>query len=320
MEKLSLVVAMYNEEAMASHFLEVLSATLDEISDFEKEIIIVNDGSNDKTLEILRAAQQKYKDLKIVSLSRNFGHEAAIAAGLNIASGDAIIPLDGDLQDPPYLIPLMLEKYREGYDVVNAKRAKRKGDTLFKKWTASAFYKLIDSLSGKVKVPQNVGHYRLISRRVLNEVIKLNDYVRVFRVEVPFVGFKTCEITFERGNRTLGKTHYNIKAMTDLAMDAIVSTSIEPLKLITNWTIGFAIVFLFSVVALIITFSVDVSLEYHLIATPYYVLWLALEIVYLLFVIIMTVLSVMSQYLGRTYLEAQKRPFYIIDKIFENKK
>ena len=190
MEKLSLVVAMYNEEAMASYFLEVLSATLDEISDFEKEIIIVNDGSSDKTLEILRAAQQKYKDLKIVSLSRNFGHEAAIAAGLNIASGDAIIPLDGDLQDPPYLIPLMLEKYREGYDVVNAKRAKRKGDTLFKKWTASAFYKLIDSLSGKVKVPQNVGHYRLISRRVLNEVIKLNDYVRVFRVEVPFVGFR----------------------------------------------------------------------------------------------------------------------------------
>ncbi len=311
---LSIVVPMYNEEKMVNLFLQTLTDDLKNLS-YDLEIVAVNDGSKDQTLDLLMKAQELYPQLIIVNLSRNFGHEGAIAAGLSVASGDIIVPLDADLQDPPSLIPSLIAKYEEGYEVVNAKRKSREGESAFKRGTASLFYKVIGKFSNKVRVPNNVGHFRLISRRVLDEVIKLNDYVRVFRAEVPYVGFKTTSIEFERPLRKEGKTHYNLKMMSDLAIDSIVSTSIEPLKLITKFTIGYMMFYLLSVIALIVIYGVDKGLELTLINNTHYIIWLIAEIIGLFFLIICFFFALIAEYLGRTFLEAQKRPFFIIDKV-----
>lgn len=311
---LSVVVPMYNEEKMVNLFLQTLTDDLKNLS-YDLEIVAVNDGSKDQTLDLLMKAQELYPQLIIVNLSRNFGHEGAIAAGLSVASGDIIVPLDADLQDPPSLIPSLIAKYEEGYEVVNAKRKSREGESAFKRGTASLFYKVIGKFSNKVRVPNNVGHFRLISRRVLDEVIKLNDYVRVFRAEVPYVGFKTTSIEFERPLRKEGKTHYNLKMMSDLAIDSIVSTSIEPLKLITKFTIGYTMFYLLSVIVLIVIYGVDKGLELTLINNTHYIIWLIAEIIGLFFLIICFFFALIAEYLGRTFLEAQKRPFFIIDKV-----
>lgn len=299
---------------MVNLFLQTLTDDLKNLS-YDLEIVAVNDGSKDQTLDLLMKAQELYPQLIIVNLSRNFGHEGAIAAGLSVASGDIIVPLDADLQDPPSLIPSLIAKYEEGYEVVNAKRKSREGESAFKRGTASLFYKVIGKFSNKVRVPNNVGHFRLISRRVLDEVIKLNDYVRVFRAEVPYVGFKTTSIEFERPLRKEGKTHYNLKMMSDLAIDSIVSTSIEPLKLITKFTIGYMMFYLLSVIALIVIYGVDKGLELTLINNTHYIIWLIAEIIGLFFLIICFFFALIAEYLGRTFLEAQKRPFFIIDKV-----
>ena len=313
---LSIVVPMYNEEKMVDLFLKTLTTDLKDLN-YDLEIIAVNDGSKDQTLNLLIKAQEIYPQLVIVNLSRNFGHEGAIAAGLSVTKGDIIVPLDADLQDPPSLIPTLIEKYEEGYEVVNAKRKSRAGESAFKKGTANLFYKVIGKFSNKVKVPNNVGHFRLISRRVLDEVIKLNDYVRVFRAEVPYVGFLTTTIEFERPLRKEGKTHYNVKMMTDLAIDSIVSTSIEPLKLMTKFTIIYGLIYLLSVISLIILFGVDKGLDLTLITNTHYLIWLIAEIMGLFFLIICFFFALIAEYLGRTFLEAQKRPFFIIDKIIK---
>ncbi len=313
---LSIVVPMYNEEKMVDLFLKTLTTDLKDLN-YDLEIIAVNDGSKDQTLNLLIKAQEIYPQLVIVNLSRNFGHEGAIAAGLSVTKGDIIVPLDADLQDPPSLIPTLIEKYEEGYEVINAKRKSRAGESAFKKGTANLFYKVIGKFSNKVKVPNNVGHFRLISRRVLDEVIKLNDYVRVFRAEVPYVGFLTTTIEFERPLRKEGKTHYNVKMMTDLAIDSIVSTSIEPLKLMTKFTIIYGLIYLLSVISLIILFGVDKGLDLTLITNTHYLIWLIAEIMGLFFLIICFFFALIAEYLGRTFLEAQKRPFFIIDKIIK---
>lgn len=317
MKKLSIVVPMYNEEEGASTFLSVLHETLDTITTYEKEVVVVNDGSKDKTLSILKAELDNYDDLIIVNLSRNFGHERAIAAGLSTCSGDLIVPMDADLQDPPSLIPELIRKYEEGYDVVNAKRRTRNKDSYMKRATASAFYRTIRHFAGDLEIPDDVGHFRLISRPVLDKVISLNEYIRVFRLEVPFVGYKTCEILFDRPDRAMGKTHYNYKRMLNLASDSIVSTSTKPLDYILKATIGCIILTLLAAIALIVTFAVDRGLSLNLISSIYYVIWLVAVIFLIFFDLLMCSLSILSKYIGGTFLEAQKRPAFIIEEIIK---
>jgi dolichol-phosphate mannosyltransferase len=275
--------------------------------------VVVNDGSKDQTLKLLKTQQAKQSNLIIVNLSRNFGHEPAVAAGIKTATGDAIIPMDADLQDPPMLIAELLKKFEEGFEVVNAKRKGRHEDTFFKRFSAIKFYQFIAKLSGKIKIPQNVGHFRLISRRVADEVNRLSERNRVFRIEVPFVGFKTTEVLFDRPKRAAGETHYNLQSMMKLAVDSIASTTSVPLVWPVQVWIGVSMLFALSVIGQIVTGI------FFLVESTIHVIWIVTNIMIFMFVLLFFVLSILSLYLSRVFIETQNRPFYVIDQVISGK-
>jgi dolichol-phosphate mannosyltransferase len=309
MKKISIVVPMYNEEKVIPLFFAEINRVLTTLPQYQFELVVVNDGSKDQTLTLLKAQQTKQSNLIIVNLSRNFGHEPAVAAGIKTATGDAIIPMDADLQDPPMLIAALIKKFEEGFEVVNAKRKGRHEDTFFKRFSAIKFYQFIAKLSGKIKIPQNVGHFRLISRRVADEVNRLSERNRVFRIEVPFVGFKTTEVLFDRPKRAAGETHYNLQSMMKLAVDAIASTTSVPLVWPVQVFLTVGIFFAISVIGqfvLGIFFSLEAII--HLV-------WLVTNIIILMFVLLFFILSILSLYLSRVFIETQNRPFYLIDEI-----
>jgi dolichol-phosphate mannosyltransferase len=309
MKKISIVVPMYNEEKVIPLFFAEINRVLSTLPQYQFELVVVNDGSKDQTLSLLKAQQAKQSNLIIVNLSRNFGHEPAVAAGIKTATGDAIIPMDADLQDPPILIAELLKKFEEGFEVVNAKRKGRHEDSFFKRFSAIKFYQFIAKLSGKIKIPQNVGHFRLISRRVADEVNRLSERNRVFRIEVPFVGFKTTEVLFDRPKRAAGETHYNLQSMMKLAVDAIASTTSVPLIWPVQVWIGVSVFFLLSVIAQFVA-GIFLPLEPNI-----HLLWLVTNIIILMFVLLFFVLSILSLYLSRVFIETQNRPFYLIDQV-----
>lgn len=318
MKKLiSIVVPMYNEKAMVDVFLTKINEVIQANNTYSFEVVAVNDGSRDETLSLLYAAQKQYRYLRVVNLSRNFGHEPAVAAGLSVAKGEAIIPLDADLQDPPELIKPMLALFEEGYEVVNARRSSRKEDKFIKRFTAKEFYKVIDKLSGKIKIPANVGHYRLISRRVLEHVLALPESNRVFRVEVPYVGFKTAEVVFVRPKRAHGETHYNMKSMIDLAINAITITSTKPLDMVIKTTVFMGGLTFFSALLQLVFFILDITNVLTLLWLNQS-LFLLINILFFLTTLVLASLSLIAVYVGKTFNESQKRPFYVIESVKES--
>lgn len=320
MKKLvSIVAPMYNEEEMAPLFYETISKIMDKIQDqYDTELVLVNDGSKDKTWEILKEFHEKDHRVHAIKFSRNFGHEAAITAGLKYAKGDAVIIMDADLQDPPELIFQMLEKFEEGYEIVNAKRADRKKDGFLKRKTAEEYYEVIYRLSGKIKVPKNVGNYRLMSKRVVEAVNALPEHNRVFRVLVPFVGYKTTELEYVRPARPKGETKYNYNSMFKLAGDSIVSSSLVPL----SWAFKLSLdLIAISVLALITT------LVFYILGRcgidPFIFwdtgLYLILSFISLGFSLCLFFIGILSQYQARTFVEAQQRPLFIVEEDLENK-
>ena len=313
MKKISIVVPMYNEEKVIPLFFAEINKVLATLPQYQFELVVVNDGSKDQTLALLKAQQTKQTNLIIVNLSRNFGHEPAVAAGIKTATGDAIIPMDADLQDPPMLIAALLKQFEDGFDVVNAKRKGRHEDTFFKRFSAIKFYQFIAKLSGKIKIPQNVGHFRLISRRVADEINRLSERNRVLRIEVPFVGFKTTEVLFDRPKRAAGETHYNLQSMMKLAVDAIASTTSVPLVWPVQVFLAVGMLFAISVIAqLSLLIFVPMEATIHLI-------WLATNIIVLMFVLLFFILSILSLYLSRVFIETQNRPFYVIDQVISGR-
>ena len=303
---------MYNEEKVVKIFFSTINDVIASIHDYQFELIVVNDGSKDQTLTLLYDQFKIQSNLVVVNLSRNFGHEPAVAAGIKVAKGDAIIPMDADLQDPPSLIKELLKKFEEGFDVVNAKRKSRHEDSFFKRFSAIKFYQFIAKLSGKVKIPQNVGHFRLISRRVANEVIALSERNRVFRIQVPYIGFKTTEVFFDRPKRAAGETHYNLKSMLKLAVDSIASTTSVPLV----WPLTVAIIMGFistlsilSQITLLIVLSLDMYVQ---------LLWLVTNVFLMILTILFFMLAIMSLYISRVFIETQNRPFFVIESIQRN--
>ena len=313
MKKISIVVPMYNEEKVIPLFFAEINRVLSTLPQYQFELVVVNDGSKDQTLSLLKAQQTKQPQLIIVNLSRNFGHEPAVAAGIKTATGDAIIPMDADLQDPPMLISQLLKQFESGFEVVNAKRKGRHEDTFFKRFSAIKFYQFIAKLSGKIKIPQNVGHFRLISRRVADEVNRLSERNRVFRIEVPFVGFKTTEVLFDRPKRAAGETHYNLQSMMKLAVDAIASTTSVPLVWPVQIFLTVGSLFAISVIGqMLIAIFLPIEATIQLI-------WLATNIIVLMFVLLFFILSILSLYLSRVFIETQNRPFYVIDQVISGR-
>ena len=310
MKKISIIVPMYNEEEMIPLFFETTNNVIKNLDNkYKVSFTCVDDGSKDRTLDLLKKQRKIQSNIRIISFSRNFGHEAAVCAGLKQSNGDIIIVMDADLQDPPEVILQLIKKYEEGYDVVNAKRINREKDSFLKRITAEGFYYIINKLSTKNKIPSNVGNFRLMTRKVVDYINELTESNRVFRVEVPYVGFPTAEVEFVRPDRIKGKTHYNYKSMFRLAGDSIVSNSIEPLRWILLLGIGFLII---SIILFIIFLILKLT---KVLGT----LGIILSTISIWGSIILICIGIVGNYVGRTLIETQKRPLYYIKEEIEDK-
>jgi glycosyltransferase involved in cell wall biosynthesis len=300
--ELSIVVPMWNESAVLDGFFGRLVPVLESITD-RYEILCIDDGSSDDTFQRLEAFREQNPRIRLIGLSRNFGKENALSAGLDFAAGLAVIPMDADLQDPPEVVPQMVEKWREGYDVVLAKRASREGESWAKRATAAAFYRLIGRLS-QVDIPENVGDFRLMDRRVVEVLATLPERSRFMKGVFAWLGFRQITLEYAREQRAAGTAKQNWPRLFALAVDGIVSFTAAPLKI---WSyIGFAVAAfaacygLFIILRTII-FGVDV---------PGY----ASLLVVTLFMngLVLIGLGVLGEYTARIFTEVKRRPVYVI--------
>ena len=315
MKKISIVTPMYNEAPMVHLFIATRDGILSKISGYEYEIVCINDGSKDNTLDLLKEEQKNNKHLVIVDLSRNWGQESAIRAGLLNATGDAIVPMDADLQDPPELLPEMITKWEEGYEVVNARRVSRKKDTAFKRNSAGLYYRILDKLSPKVKIPQNVNNFRLLDKKVVDIINELPETNRVLRIEIPFVGFKICEVEFVRQKRAKGQSHYPLKAMINLATSSLTSLSTKPLGWSLPISVVIGIIFLLSGIGELVLFILQMCNVYHFLSEIGYWGWLIINVILLLGFMMGIMITVISLYTAKVVEESQRRPSVIIREV-----
>lgn len=300
---LSIVVAAYNEEDVLDLFFARLDEVLGGIGE-SYEIVCVNDGSRDRTAEILAAARRRDARIRVINLARNFGKELAMTAGLDHARGRAVVPLDADLQDPPELIADFVRLWREGYDVVYAVRNARDTDSWMKRTTAAAFYAMLNRVSN-VEIPRNAGDFRLMDRRVIDALKGLRERNRFMKGLFSWVGFRQTSIEYERPRRAAGKTKFNYWKLWNFALDGITGYSTAPLRAATYFGLGFAMLAMFYGVFLLVRtliFGTDV---------PGY----ASTMVAVIFMggIQLLVLGIIGEYLGRLYSEAKQRPLYIVE-------
>ncbi|MDF2614055.1 MAG: glycosyl transferase family 2 [Clostridia bacterium] len=308
MKKISVVVPMYYEESMVRPCHEKLTAVMQSLTSYTYELIFVNDGSQDATLSQLEAISLKDSCTKVISLSRNFGHQAAVTCGISYAAGDAVVIIDADLQDPPEVILDMIKLWESGYDVVYGKRQKRKGETFFKLITAKLFYRILNNLSD-TNIPLDTGDFRLIDKKVAAVLVNLKEHNRFLRGLVPWCGFNQIPLVYERNPRLAGETKYPFKKMVKFAVDGIISFSSKPLRLIMKLGI-FAII-----IALFIFCYYSMAL-----LTPNRVVfpalaWLIIIISFFGGVQLVSI-GILGEYIGRMYDESKNRPLYIIDKTY----
>lgn len=304
---ISIVVAFYNEEKAISHFF----AEMDRITaglGSEVEYVCVNDGSRDRTLELLRAELGRGRRMRVVNFARNFGKEAAMTAGLERAEGDAVVVIDADLQDPPALIAEFISKWREGYDVVYGVRASRESDTLLKRTTARAFYRVFNRIAS-IPIPQDAGDFRLMDRRVVTALRALPERNRFMKGLFAWVGFRQIGVEFIRDARVAGQTSWNYLRLWNFAVDGLTSFSIVPLRIASM--AGGAISLLgFAYAAYLVLRTLVLGVD-----VPGY----ASIVVIMLFLggVQLLCIGLIGEYLGRLYIEAKDRPLYIVADIFE---
>ena len=306
MAKYSIIVPAFNEEKSLHLFYDAVTPIFESLGE-EYEIIFVNDGSRDGTRDILKELATKDKRIKACSFSRNFGQQAALLCGMESASGDAIIAMDADLQDPPEVALQMIEKWKEGYDVVHGKRRKRKGETAFKKATASLFYKFTRKITG-MELQRDSGDFKLYDRKVVDTILSMNEHDRLLRAQTAWVGFKQTCVEFDRPERVAGETHYTLKKMIKLAESGIFPN--------TDYTLTFPIKLgvLFGVLSMacIVTFIV---LACQNIFYGGLVAWL-FPAIGLTLAIILVCQGVANIHVAMIYKEVQNRPKYIVSERF----
>lgn len=312
MKKISVIIPMYYEEEVAEECYKRMTSVLQNIENYDYEIICINDGSRDKTLSILENLAIRDKRLKVLSFSRNFGHQCAVTAGLKYVTGDAIVIIDADLQDPPELIPEMLKLWEAGNDVIYGKRKTRDGESVFKLFTAKIFYKTLNALSD-VEIPKDTGDFRLVDRKVVDTINSLPEHNKFLRGLFSWVGYKQIPFQYERKERFAGKTKYPLKKMLKLASDGIIGFSTKPLKMVGG----------LGVLTICISF---VILIYALLSfifkwnnlTPG---WTSLMVAITFFSgIILISLWMIGEYISRIYDESKGRPQYIINKEINTEK
>lgn len=302
---ITIVTPFHNESAAISKYFNSLNSVITTLQDFSFEILCIDDGSTDDTLSQLIAHADQDPRIRVIELSRNFGKEAALSAGIDLARGAAVIPIDADLQDPPELIPLMIKSWLNGNDIVLARRTNRDSDSYFKRKTAEWFYQIHNNIS-QVKIPHNVGDFRLVDRSVIDALKRLPEGQRFMKGLFAWAGFKSGVIDYTRPERSAGTSKFPGIKLWNLALEGITSFSTAPLKI---WTylgaFSAAITFLYAAFILIRTlvYGIDV---------PGYA---SLMVVVLFFGSIQLIsVGILGEYIGRTYMESKRRPVYLIRK------
>ena len=305
---LSLVIPVFNEAEMVNLFIDRVSRVFKKHPSVSIEFLFVNDGSTDSTLEILLLLQQQDPRVKVVELSRNFGKESALSAGLQIAKGDVVVPIDVDLQDPPEIILEMIEKWRDGYEVVLGRRANRNHDSWAKRTSANWFYRVHNKIANP-KLPENVGDFRLMDRCVIDALKTLPESCRFMKGLFAWVGFRTAYIEYTRAQRVAGTSKFNGWKLWNFALEGMTSFSTDPLRI---WTyLGLlvsllAFIFAIFIVFKVIILGVDVPGYASIMVAVTFLGGLQL-----------VGIGVIGEYLGRTYIESKRRPVFLVRRVYQ---
>lgn len=299
---ISVIVPIYNEEPIIPELHRRLALAVEQVS-ANYELIFVNDGSRDQSLGELKKLAATFPKVRYFSFSRNFGHQIAVSAGLDQAEGEVIVIIDGDLQDPPELIPDLYKKYEEGYQVVYAKRKTREGETFFKKFTAKLFYRTLSRITS-IDIPLDTGDYRLMDKIVVDNLKKMPERHKFLRGQIAWIGFKQTFVYFDRDKRQHGKTGYTLKKMLQFALDGITAFSNVPLRFVT-WT-GFSVSF---IAFLIILYALYSKFVLDKVVTG----WTSM-IISIMFIggVQLIAIGIIGEYLSRINTDVKQRPLYII--------
>lgn len=306
---ISVVIPVYNEQDCLNELMSRLLKLAENLSPSKLAFIFVNDGSVDNSRQILAEFARKYDFVKVINFSRNFGHQMAISAGLDYSSTDFTVILDADLQDPPELIKDMFFMAQDGFDIVYGKRLKREGETFFKKATASCFYRFLNYFC-EVEIPSDTGDFRLINKKVLNQLKKMREKHRFIRGMVPWVGFKSTPLYYNREKRFDGVTKFPLSKMIAFALDAVFSFSNKPLRF---GTLVGCFIFILSIITAIIMLYAKLFTN---LAVPGITVTILTVIMLGSFQIIM--LGIIGEYIGKIFEEIKNRPLYIIDEILND--
>jgi len=306
----TILVPAYNEQEVLNMLYNRLKNIMEENSNYDFEILFVNDGSKDNTLNIMQELRNQDKRVCYLNLSRNFGKETAMIAGLDYCNGDAVIIIDADLQDPPELIPEMLKYWEEGYDDIYAKRKSRKGETWLKKVTSTMYYKVLQAFT-KIQIQKDTGDFRLLDRRCVEALKSMRESQRYTKGLFSWIGYNKKEILYDRDPRAAGKTKWNYKKLIDLSIDGITSFTTSPLR----WSAIIGVIV--SIVGFIYMLTIIIKTIMLGVDVPGY----ASTMVVILFLggIQLIFLGVIGEYLGRAFYEIKGRPLYFIERYNEQK-
>ena len=297
---LSLIVPVFNEEEVLPVSYARMSAAMQALTGYDYEIIYVNDGSRDGTMKQLRAIAKEHKEVRVISFSRNFGHQLAVTAGMDNARGDALIIIDADLQDPPEVIAELVKAWENGADIAYGKRLKREGETVFKKLTAFCYYRLLNAMSA-YPIPLDTGDFRLLDKKVADVFLKMREHNRFLRGMSGWMGFDAVPVEYVRHERQAGKTKYTLKKMLRLAFDSILGFSYKPMSLALYAGAALGVTGMLGLIALII-----------IAATIGCAPWLwAVDGLVLINALTLAAIGVQGAYLNRIYDEVRDRPLYI---------
>ena len=305
MKKISVIIPAYNEEESLPYLYERLIKLIDSITNYEFEILFINDGSTDKTLELIKEYRKKEERISYVNLSRNFGKEIAMIAGLDYANGDAVVFMDADLQDTPELLPELIKYWEEGYDDVYAKRRTRDGETFLKRFTSKMYYKVLQKVTN-IEIQKDTGDFRLLDRRCVNALKKLRESQRCSKSMFSWIGYKKKEVLFDREPRVAGKTKWNYKKLIDLAIDGITSFTTSPLRISTYISIPTFIT--------LFVYFIYVIAKSCIIHEPIQAFQAIILLNLFFFGIIILLIGIIGEYLGRIFNETKNRPLYFVDE------
>lgn len=305
MKTISILIPAYNEEAVLDKLFVRLSNLANQVKNYQFEFLFVNDGSKDKTLDIIKDYAEKDPRVSYINFSRNFGKEIGMIAGFDYVKGDATVVIDADLQDPPELIPEMIKLWEEGYDDVYAKRRSREGETWFKKFTSKMYYRTLQSVT-RIPIQEDTGDFRLLDRRVVEALKQFRESQRNTKAMFSWVGFHKKEILYDRDPRAAGETKWNYKKLVDLAIDGITSFTTAPLRISTYVGILvsiFAFIYLLYLVVRTIFFGSDLAGYPSMMA-----------VILFLGGVQLVSLGIIGEYIGRIFNETKQRPLYLIEE------